>query len=254
MGIIKRIIMNKDSFKFIICSFFMLVSLHSVLYSQSPGQLSGIRFFGNNEIYTDGVSKISSKKITYAEIQGSPFLYDSFFPSDVFDTQNRKVGRFMIRYNLATQELHFLNNDSIELVISDPISKIVMFSKNITVDSAEIFLKMGYDFLSLSDQLKGLVQQMNNGKYSLYKFTKKSVIFVDSPLEAAQRNYFRSASLYFLKTPTMLIHLKKLSSDQIMSNLDSSNLIEKWIKENNLKLNKEEDVVKCLDYYNSLLK
>ncbi len=254
MDTINPIIMKRDSFKFIICSFLCLLSVHNFLYSQSPGQLSGVRFFGNNEIYADGVSKIDSKKITYAEVQGSPFLYDSFFPSDVFDTQNRKIGRFMIRFNLATQELHFLNNDSIELVISDPVSKIVMFSKNTSVDSPEVFLKMGYDFLSISDQLKGLVQQMNNGKYSLYKFTKKSVIFVDSPLEAAKRNYFRSASLYFLKTPTMLIQLKKLSSDQIMSNLDSSNLFEKWIRENGLKLNKEEDVVKCLDYYNSLLK
>lgn len=248
----------KSNYLKIVCCF-LLICFGLDLSAQSLGmrentraELDGIKTSSvTNEIYIDGNGSSNNQRLAYSQIQGSPFLNDTFYPADLYVSGNKTIGRFMVRYNLASQEFHYKGKDSIELVVStEMVNRIVLYNTPDTTNGASVFVK-NIPGLLLNDKLiNDYVQQMNVGKYVLYKHTKRAVVVADSLFGAAKRYYFGSTNTYFLQTPKEVIQLKKISEDNILSSIPPINEMEKWIKENKIKMNREPDVLRFLTYYN----
>ena len=238
---------------------FILICTGLELSAQSQGirentraDLDGIKTSSvTNEIYIDGNGQSNNQRLAYSQIQGSPFWNDIFYPADLYVSGNKSIGRFLVRFNLASQEFHYKGKDSIELVVStEMVNRIVLYNTPDTINGTTVFVK-NIPGLLLNDKLiNDYVQQMNSGKYILYKHTKRAVVVADSLFGAAKRYYFGSTNTYFIQTPKEVIQLKKISEDNILSSLPPINEMEKWIKENKIKMNREPDVLRFLTYYN----
>lgn len=238
---------------------FLLMFFSIDLSAQSQGmrentraELDGIKSSSvNNEVFIDGKGIFNNQRLSYSQIQGSPFWDDIFYPADLFVSGNIKIGRFLVRYNLASQEFHYKGKDSIELVVStEMVNRVVLYNTTDTINGTSVFVK-NIPGLLLNDKLiDDYVQQMNGGKYILYKHTKRAVVIADSLFGAAKRYYFGSTNTYFLQTPKEVIQVKKISEDKILSSIPHIQGMENWIKENKIKMNREPDVLRFLTYYN----
>ena len=249
-------------FKIIHICFFniSLLCYSHVAFSQAyrentRADLDGIKASSvNNEVFVDGMGSSSGQKMKYSQVQGSPFFYDEFHPSDFYDRKNRKIGSYRSRYNLASQQFHYLSKDSVELAVDEGIGRVVLF--NIPGDDQHglEFISDPSKFVIEENPYFGFLQQMNQGSVVLYKHLKRSVVVADSLFGAAKKYYFGTTTTYFLGNASGNIKLKKLSEDYILSNMQLTEDKRAWIKENKIKFNREADVVRFLDYYNSTLK
>jgi hypothetical protein len=218
-------------------------------------ELDGIKASSvNNDVFVDGIGSSGGQKMKYSQVQGSPFFYDEFHPSDFYDRKNRKIGRYMSRYNLASQKFHYLSTDSVELAVDDGIGRVVVFSYPGDAQHGLEFISDPSKFVIEENPYFGFLQQMNQGNVILYKHLKRSVVVADSLFGAAKKYYFGTTTTYFLGTSSGNIKLKKLSDDYILSNIQLTEEKRNWIRENKIKFNREADVVRFLDYYNSTLK
>lgn len=259
MATIKNRMKNMKNIWIKIVGCISLICAGMSLFAQSQGmrentraELDGIKTSSvTNEIYIDGNGNSNNQRLAYSQIQGSPFWSDMFYPADLYVSGNKAIGRFLVRYNLASQEFHYKGKDSIELVVSaEMVNRIVLYNTPDTINGTTVFVK-NIPGLLLNDKLiNDYVQQMNVGKYILYKHTKRAVVVADSLFGAAKRYYFGSTNTYFLQTPKEVIQLKKISEDNILSSIPQINEMGKWIKENKIKMNREPDVLRFLTYYN----
>jgi hypothetical protein len=55
---------------------------------------------------------------------------------------------------------------------------------------------------------------------------------------------------YFIQHENRIEKLKKLNRDEVMKYLPLPSSMDAWIKENNIRFNREEDVLRLLEYYN----
>ena len=237
----------------IIC--FSINALSQAYRENTRAELDGIKSSSvNNEVFIDGIGASGGQKMKYSQVQGSPFFNDEFYPSDIYDFKTRKIGRFMMKYNLASQQFHYLSSDSVELVVADQIAKVVMFNTSHDLENGIEFICNPAGFVVDGDPYLGFMQQLNSGGAILYKQIKRSVVVADSLFGAAKRYYFGTTTSYFLGTAARNIKLKKLSEDYILANLQYYEGSAAWVKENKIKFNREADVVRFLDFYNSRLK
>lgn len=239
-----------------VCMFCILQTAFSQAYRENTrADLDGIKTSSvNNEIFIDGIGNSGGQKMKYSQVQGSPFFYDTFHPSDFFDRKNRKIGRYMSRYNLASQQFHYISGDSLELAVDDGIGRVIIFNVPGNLQNGIEFVSDPSKFVMDGIPYFGFLQKLNNGNVVLYKHLKRSVVVADSLFGAAKKYYFGTTTTYFLGTSAGNLKLKKLSDDNILSSLHLTDSIGVWIKENKIKFNREADVVRFLDYYNSILK
>ena len=241
-------------------SFVCIFCISQIAFSQAyrentRADLDGIKASSvNNEVYIDGIGNSGGQKMKYSQVQGSPFFYDEFHPSDFFDRKNRKIGRYMSKYNIASQQFHYFSVDSLELAVDDGIGRVIIFNTPGNLQNGIEFVSDPSKFVIDDLPYFGFLQKLNNGNAVLYKHLKRSVVVADSLFGAAKKYYFGTSTSYFLGTQAGNIKLKKLSDDYILSNLQLTEGIIAWIKENKIKFNREADVVRFLDYYNSILK
>ena len=234
---------------------FSQLSFSQVFRENTRAELDGIKASSvNNDVFVDGIGSSGGQTMKYSQVQGSPFFYDEFHPSDFYDRKNRKIGQYMSRYNLATQKFHYLSADSIELAVDDGIGRVVVF--NVPGDLAHglEFISEPSKFIIEENPFFGFLQQMNQGKIILYKHMKRSVVVADSLFGAVKKYYFGTSVTYFLGNQSGNVKLKKLSDDYILSNIELTDEKRAWIKENKVKFSRESDVVRFLDYYNNTLK
>jgi hypothetical protein len=238
---------------FILC--YSHVAFSQAYRENTRAELDGIKASSvNNDVFVDGIGSSAGQKMKYSQVQGSPFFYDEFHPSDFYDRKNRKIGRYMSRYNLASQKFHYMSTDSVELAVDDGIGRVVVFSIPGDEQHGLEFISDPSKFIIDETPFFGFLQQMNQGKIILYKHLKRSVVVADSLFGAAKKYYFGTSTTYFLGSASGNIKLKKLSDDYILSNIELTNDKKTWIKENKIKFNREADVIRFLDYYNSTLK
>lgn len=231
---------------------FSLFSFSQGLNENSGSTLGGIKSSSiNNEIFIDGIGNGVGQKMKYSQIQGSPFFNDEFQPTDLYDRKERKIGQFMVKFNLASQELHYMSKDSVELVVADQIGRVVMFPNPSSPEEKLEFISDPSKFIINNQPYFGFIQKLNTGNNVLYKHMKRSVVVADSLFGAAKKYYFGTTISYFMGTASGIIKLKKLSDEYIRPNLIDSPELTAWIKENKVKFNRETDVVRLLNYYNS---
>lgn len=187
-----------------------------------------------------------NERINYSKIKGSPFWKDEWQNAKLYSSTGY-VGSMPLRINLATGELHFLKNSE-EVILTDNFIVKIIFEND-----SSIFISNVPNLLVNKKPVENFVQVLNPGKYQLLRYTKRNVASADSLFGTMKRYFFSDDVYYFIKENEKVERIKKLNKENILSYLPSSLSYDAWIKENNLELKKEKDILRFLNYYNAHL-
>ena len=249
--------------KFIIMNMLALL-LGIGIFAQSQGGMSYLPVpdlsaatytLAVHEVNFEGVSNAGRQRLSYDQVKGSPFYNDDFQQAEIFMADGRSLGRYMVKFNLLTQEFHFLGKDKAEMVVPNDLAmKIVVYDKTDTTLQKAVFVRT-LDFISSSGKPMGdYAEQLNNGQAILYKIEKKNVVTADSLFGTLKRYYFGTTHAYFLGMKGRVTSLKKLSEDAVFTALPAVGKLEDWARKNNINLKKEEGVLALLHQWNASFK
>lgn len=195
----------------------------------------------------------ASSKIPYDKIKGSPFFNSQWLKASLFDLNGKSVGKYDVKLNLVTHELHFLDKNGVELAANDGIASKVLFEDSIHDNRSPVVFNNSYEPISrLYNNNRKYAEEMNAGEYCLLKVQIRTAIEADSLFATRKKYYFTDRFDYFLRINKKVEKLKKLQKQYILPFLPNSDKLEKWAKDNKLQLSREEDVIRLLDHCNQL--
>jgi hypothetical protein len=205
-----------------------------------------------HEVNFEGVSHLGKQRLSYDQVTGSPFFYEEFHQAEIFMVDGRSMGKYMVKFNLLTQEFHFLGKNKAEMIVpNDIVSKIVVYDKIDTAVQKAVFVRT-LDFkTSVGKPLGEYAEQLNNGQAILYKVTRKNVVTTDSLFGTLKRHYFGTTYAYFVGMKGQVTQLKKLSEDAIFTAMPPVGKLEGWASKNKINLKKEEGVLALLQQWNA---
>jgi hypothetical protein len=244
------VIMNIVALFFGICTYAQMQGGAS--YLPVPDLSAATYTLAVHEVNFEGVSNLGKQRLSYEQVKGSPFFYEEFHQAEIFMTDGRSMGKYMVKFNLLTQEFHFLGKGKAEMVVpNDIVRKIVVYDKTDTAVQKAVFLRT-LDFTTPGGKPMGeYAEQLNNGNAILYKVSKKNVVTADSLFGTLKRYYFGTSYAYFVGMNGRVTQLKKLSDDVIFTALPAVGKLEDWARKNKINLKKEEGVLALLHQWNA---
>ncbi len=209
------------------------------------GSLSNAQISANRYVLTPAQLK---GELVEIPIEGTPYVNEIFKKGESFFS-----GKFMasslMRYNAM--------NEVIEIMDENGKSKELLRKKNITV----VIDNVTYEVVTYKEGQRtklGYLNPMNEGETILYYRPKKQFMQAENPengYEDYQPAMYKDVSMFYIKKGNEPAEPVKLRKNHILGKLDGKNsLLKKFISEHNLDLKEKSDVVKLLEYYNSLQK
>ena len=180
----------------------------------------------------------SSKE--YEKFASKIYLSDTFLSSEIDNFQDKVY----LKYNIFKDEMEFINDNKVYYLKKNLGRKIHFFDLNID-----------FEIFNYKEQLT-YFQILNKNKVLLLK--KYNVDFqeekkaVSSYQQDRPANFTRKDDVFFIKLNNEIIELTS-NNKKFLNLLDSpDNKIKKFITENKLTIKKERDLLKIINYYNSL--
>jgi hypothetical protein len=194
-----------------------------------------------------------NNRIPYEKIKGIPYWKNDYMPALLYAPGNKLYGTFMTKINLATREVEYINKKGEVLsAFPDELTRVVFVDPK---DSTKIISIFRNDLPEVNLQFikrnkRYYVQELNQGPVKLLKVCDREVRTGDSMFRTLKSYYFVDIEDYFIQHQNKVEKLKKLNRDEVMKFLPQPPAIEGWIKENNIRFNREEDILRLLEYYN----
>lgn len=220
--------------------------LFSTMFSsaQSIYQLGeSLDFLRSHKMHTGDLQNM----LTESDINGSPYLNDEFIIGTIFTTTEMQFQDIPLRYNIYSGKLEFKTPENEVLALAAPeIVKRAEFGE----------FKLSYITYSLSKKIKrGFFEELVNGKVSL--FTKAEILYQKPTKPAAYKDaepakFIERPNLYFLKVEKE--SAKKIDNKKGLIEMfpDNREQVATFIKKNKIKVNKEDQLIELVTYYNSL--
>lgn len=185
------------------------------------------------------------EKIDVNSIEGIPYLYDDFKIGDVYFGNRFKTPQVLLRLNLYSDEMEFIENDIIK-IYAEPnwIDKIVL--------EDEVFICLSNP--RFKTRKRGFVKMWNSSYPSV--LTKMRVIFYKDAVKAFSETkpirFERDKDLHYLMKSEDDIVL--ISTVQKLIDLleDHSEALSKYAEEENISVSNGADLSRLLDYYHQL--
>lgn len=222
----------------------LMMFINVNLYAQTTYEiLQAVDFFNINKLESGDWKRI----LTESDIEGSPYLDDEFVEGSVFMTSKVQFVGLPLRYNIFNDQVEFRTEDETVQVLSVPeVIEKVEFGQT----------TLEYSVYSNLNKIKrGFFVVLEKGKATLY--SRPRVNFEDAKKAAA---YSDAKPPRFIKRPDeYYIRLGKEPAELIARKKDLEGLFTDHEKEmleflnnNKINTNRPEDLVKVVQYYNSL--
>lgn len=185
-------------------------------------------------------SENSGRSLTYDEIIGSPYHTTDFHLAKIADNYEKAP----VRYNSYLDEIEF-QKDGKPLVLpkEEKFSRIEIVSPKSTIVLKET-----------KDELSGYFFELVNGSNKLYKKVRtkfNDVVPAANSYASDKAAFFRTLDpVYYIQTTKGLIRKTKKEKDILLFFPDKKDSIEAFFKSNSIKLNKEEDLIKLVNFLN----
>ncbi len=207
--------------------------------------ISSINVYGTGEI---------GKKVSYNQVAGSPFYRHQWQQARLYDRQGRNYGQWPVRFNLVSQEVHYLDSRQNEMALPLELIGKIEFLDSVSDRVTDQFFSVNSDMARQTDCKGCLYLVMNEGQTSLLKITQRVVREADSLFGTMKRYYYHDNNEYFVQSEKQFNRLRKLSREDFFNHIPGASLYMDWIKKQKLKFKKEEDYLIFLKYYNSTYK
>lgn len=233
---------------FFIFAFSLVLSIASKAqygtnYGVNYNVIYAIDYFRMEQMTEGSLTKVLNTE----SIEGSPYLSNDFTTGTIFTTNGYKVVDIPIRYNIYNDDLEF----------KTPENQILAIAKPETVTRADFgTYQMTYrNYMSGSKEKAGYFVVVEEGKATL--LTKPQVFFQkeepgDGIKPGKPAKFVSQGDLIYVslnQQPAVRINKKKDIYEALKTNTKE---LEAFVKENDLKTTKTEDLQKLVKYYNSL--
>jgi hypothetical protein len=198
-----------------------------------------------------GTGNVRTFDNRYEGTKGSPYVFEEWVPGEVLMLNEQRILIREMNYNCFDNEVAYL----------DPDSKAVMLINKYTIN--RFFLIPGQDTLLFvplkldEDRPAVFAEVLYQGESTLYKLYEKE--FIRANYEggySADRKYdeFADKSSLYLSTANNPGPIKiKKSKKQILAALSgAADGLAGYVKAEKLDLKREEDLIRLLEYYDSL--
>jgi len=189
----------------------------------------------------------AAKNIKIAEIQGSPFLTDSFVLGSVYTNNNGQVQNIPVRYNIYTDNIEYIMGASSVLELKNPE----------TVEKVD-YGNYKLIYLSQSNKNKsknGFFIVLTDGNATL--LSKPGVtLHKPSPpggyIDAQPPRFSRNPDTYYIKVGKNQAKIIRNKRHLITSFPDSREELSNYIKAHNTKISDQKSLSDLVQFYNSL--
>lgn len=243
----------------LIFSYFANANVFSQPNSGQLPQISGdlSKLIGEQHLHdpmTYGYTyKMQGEPISMDKVSGNPFNYNDYKPALLVGYGANQKWFCYAKINEVSGEVYFKDKKNNELSLDKGlIKKIIFYATDDTSKLDRVYLAEDSVLAKNNETGNPFLQLMNNGNYSLLKRTGKIVNIGDSLLGTLKRYYLSSYNKYYLLANQKIIPVAKMNKENICFALPNSKQCDKWISENKINFKKEEDVIRFIDYYNSL--
>lgn len=182
-----------------------------------------------------------------SDFNGSPYLYDDFSPGYILVDDSILINNIELRYNVFAEQMQMKYQNKVSsIAVPDRVNKVVL--------NNEIF---NYLKFFLKDKIqKGYFCKLTKGKLTLLKKYKCELIgsSYNKALDAGNKNStFSIKKYYYILDSKKNISEVKLRKKKILKLFsDKKDIVKKYADDNNLSFRKEKDLIKIINYYNSL--
>ena len=222
----------------------LMLLLNVNLYAQTTYEiLQAVDFFSINKLERGDWKRV----LTETDIEGSPYLNDEFKEGTVFMTSKTKFVEMPLRYNIFNDQVEFRSDDGSLMVLSVPevIEK---------VEFGETTLEYSV-YSQLNKIRRGFFVVLEKGEASLY--SRPRVTFEDARKpgaysEAKPPRFIKRPDEYYIrigKEPAELISKKK-DIEELFTEHEKE--MQEFIRKNKININRPEDLIKVVQFYNSL--
>jgi len=217
-------------------AFFVFFLLPTILFSQNFVE---VNLFGEVRGFTK--AKASSEK----EIDGNPYFNKNWLNGSVKLVGRNEQKVDSMRYNVYSNEIQFSYQDTIYFISNT--KDIIYFTIG---ESKFIF------YMYSHDNERRIFEVMSEGeKVILLKMYSCSIIEgkKSDGINPGTIDKFKISSDYYTIKNFQPAQEFRMKSDNLTELLtDKNDEVSKYIKDNKLKMKKEEDFIKVFNYYNSL--
>jgi hypothetical protein len=186
------------------------------------------------------------KKLTYADIKGFPYYNADFLPARFGDTSVV----LPIRYDVFKGTVEILKNDGVYEVPNENILKDSPLSKFTFEKSRETLI-----LVDTHNELSGYFFRLADGKNQLLKKIivefKPEIPAPNHLIQAIPPRFEKQDPIYFIKTEEDFIKIPKDIIEFLNYFPENKDEISDFVKKNKIKLNREKDLIKLVNFLNS---
>lgn len=242
------------NYKYLVLSISIIVISisSSVSYAQNNQRINLTNGSDNtSRVVYNREYRIVERQFDYSAIDGSPYLDDELVLGYGI-LKNGDSLSFYMRYDMYSDEIEYLKADKLYTITNKPDLYYIVLNN---------YRFVYKDYISDGIITKGFLIQLYDDNYSL--FEKKYTKFQDAKPQKTMP--FSEATPAKFKTPrsewyfsTNSVPISQFTPDNSGLKLISQNdailkKLKSFIKQNHLKIRKEEDMISLFKYYNSIL-
>jgi len=217
---------------------------------------AGTNLNNNNVVGWNNIpTNLTTEKLAYSDVQGNCFWNQDWLPARVFMRNGAVYNIRKAKLNLHSQGIHFINEKGVELAALGGMKKIIFLSPNDTSKLATFTLISSLDGLNKTDLREVFAQVLVEGKIRFLKATVVKVVKRETDaLSRKEESMFESRETYLIEENGKIQEMGGISKNRLYGLVPEESGDKDWLKNQNNKLKKEDEVVAFIAYRNSLAK
>lgn len=234
-----------------------VVIFFAILFSQiTKAQSGGMVVPGGGVAVTDYkkppmfLREVFSEAVApkpHMDINGSPFIFENFLLATIKLSDKRVMDSVHVKLNAYDNKVHFLDDKGEEMQVAVVVDEVIITDKSNPSWDAAVF-RSGY-----TGGGSFFYRVLTDGKkIQLLKKIMLNIWETRALGEQNKRNFQYEDQLCFAVNGTVYFESKKCGSVIAALTEKYQEQVKKFVADNNIKCNKEEDMKKLVEYYNSL--
>ncbi len=179
----------------------------------------------------------------YAGVEGSPYLSDDWAYARIKLSDNRVFDSVLLKINLYENKVHFKDENGREKMLAIAVKEIEIKDASSKWNNA-VFVS-GY-----GEDLSIFYQAITDGKKAGLLKTVNVIIKETKVFNAPVQKSFEQQGLFYIFSKGILYEQSKNCSS-LLSAFGNDSKVTGFISSNDLKCNREKDLKRLVDYYNS---
>ncbi len=221
----------------------LLPCMLTVAYKQTYAQQPGVNFSANSEGLTVNGD-------LYKDMNGSPYLFNDWVKGNIQLEDGTIYNNLNLKYDQVRELLIFLADDNTSKRFSAPVKAFTLTNAD-DKDWPRITFRNGFKAIDGGNE-KTYYEVLADGNTLLLKRTEKKIVDERAPGSLIVSKQISATTKYYISSNNRISKIKKDKKSvlEVLGNKQSD--LETYIKNNNLNLKEDADLIRLIEYYNTL--